>query len=497
MADRSRAGIEMNFTFGKGRKPKTDQNPDAPMRLLVLGDFGGHKSRAEVRPGAELRPQRVDLDSFAALLGKIAPKIQIRLGDQAPFTIPIRDLEDFHPDRLFAALELFAPMRELRRQLQDPKNFALAAAVIGSVGSVGSVGGVKPAEAAPSEGEMAAHGEDLQRLLGKPSTAPAPAAQPASAVEVMIREAVAPHVVGKSDPRQADLIAAVDGMTGELMRAVLHDPGFQAVEAAWRGLDRVVRALELDETLQIFVLDSSRAELAEDFAAGPSLAETAMYGIVVDRVGDKPWSLLVDCNAYGRGQEDAALLARLGTLVQEVGAAVVAGMSWAALSAGFASREDERAWTALRNSTAATSIAMAVPSVLLRLPYGKGTEPVERFAFTEQTSPPTAGRYLWGSSALAVAQLVAQSFAAAGGWDFAPGDESSIDDLPTHITKQDGESVQTPCAETWLPESKIDALIKDGLMPMVAAQGRGEVRVPRFQSIALPPAALAGRWRND
>ncbi len=106
-------------------------------------------------------------------------------------------------------------------------------------------------------------------------------------------------------------------------------------------------------------------------------------------------------------------------------------------------------------------------------------------------------RYLWGSSALAVAQLVAQSFTGAGGWDFAPGDESSIDDLPTHVTKQDGESVQTPCAQAWLPESKIDALIKDGLMPMVSAQGRGEVRVPRFQSIALPPAALAGRWRND
>jgi type VI secretion system protein ImpC len=481
----------MNFTFGKGRKPKTDQSPDAPMRMLVLGDFGGHATRAEVRPGAELRPQRVDLDSFASLLGKIAPRIQIQLGDQEPFTIPIRDLEDFHPDRLFTALEFFAPMRELRRQLQDPKTFALAAAVIGSVG------GAKPTDAAPTASEMAAHGEDLQRLLGKTSTAQAPAVQPASAVDAMIREAVAPHVVGKSDPRQADLIAAVDGMTGELMRGVLHDPGFQAVEAAWRGLDRLVRAIELDETLQIFVLDISRAELAEDFAAAPSLAETAMYGIVVDRVGDKPWSLLVDCNAYGRGQEDAALLARLGTLVQEVDAAVVAGMTWAAFSAGFASREDERAWTALRNSTAATSIAVAVPSLLLRLPYGKDTDPVERFAFTEQTSPPAPGRYLWGSSALAVAQLVAQAFAAAGGWDFAPGDESSIDDLPTHITKQDGESVQTPCAETWLPESKIDALIKEGLMPMVSAQGRGQVRVPRFQSIALPPAALAGRWRND
>jgi type VI secretion system protein ImpC len=488
MADRSRAGIEMNFAFGKGRKPKLDQRPDAPLRMLVLGDFGGHKSRAEVRPGAELRPQRVDLDSLPSLFGKIAPRIQVRLGDQPPVTVAIGELEDFHPDHLFASLEFFAPMRELRRQLQDPKTFAVAAAMVGSIA---------PVQAAPTAGEMAAHGEDLQRLLGRPSTVEAPTVKPASVVDAMIREAVAPHVVGKADPRQADLVAAVDGMTGELMRALLHDPGFQAVEAAWRGLDKLLRTLELDESLQVHVLDVSRAELIEDCAAAPSLAETAMYGIVVDRVGDKPWSLLVDCNAYGRGQEDAALLARLGTLAQQVDAAVVAGMDWAAFSAGFASLEDERAWTALRNSTAATSIALALPNILLRLPYGKGTEPTERFLFTEQASPPVSERYLWGSPALAVAQLLAQSFTGAGGWDFAPGDESSIDGLPTHVTKQDGESVQTPCAQTWLPESKIDALIKEGLIPMVSAQGRGEVRVPRFQSIALPPAALAGRWRND
>ena len=494
MADTSRAGIEMNFTFGKGRKPKLDRNPDAPLRMLVLGDFGGHASHGQVRSGAELRPLRVDLDSLPALFGKIAPQIQIRLGDQAPFTIPVRELEDFHPDHLFASHEFFAPMRELRRQLQDPKTFALAAAMVGSIGPL------NPAQAAPSAGEMAAHGEDLQRLLGKPSATEAPAVQPRSAVDAMIREAVAPHIVGKSDPRQADLVAAVDGMTGELMRAVLHDPGFQAMEAAWRGLDRVLHTLELDDTLQVHVLDASHAELTEDFAAAPSLAESTMYGIVVDRVGDKPWSLLVDCADYGRGQEDAALLARLGTLAQEVDAAVVAGMTWAAFSTGFASREDERAWAALRNSTAATSIAVALPSILQRLPYGKSTDPTERFVFTEQASPPVPGRYLWGSSALAVGQLLAQSFASAGGWDFAPGDESSqstIDDLPTHITKQDGESVQTPCAQTWLPESKIDALIKEGLMPMVSVQGRGQVRVPRFQSIASPPAALAGRWRND
>jgi type VI secretion system protein ImpC len=491
MADRSRAGIEMNFAFGKTKRPEPEPSEDAPMRLLVLGDFGAHRSLGQVRPGAEFRPLRVDIDSFSSLFGRIGPQIALRLGDQPPFTIAIKELDDFHPDHLFASLELFAPLRKLRQQILDPKTFALAAAQLGM-----------PATPVASDvaAQASANDEDLSRLLGRPSSGAKPADPSPSAASIvgeMIRESVAPHVVGKSDPRQADLLAAVDGMAGDLMRAVLHDPVFQEVEATWRSLDSLVRAIALDETLQVFVLDASREEIVEDLAGSPTLADSALYRIVADHAGDEPWSLLVDLHAYRRGQEDAALLSRLGAIAQQVDAAVLVGMDWIAWSSGFAAPEAEQAWTALRNLPAATSVAVALPGLLLRLPYGKDTDPIESFTFAEQSLPPAASRYLWGSAAAAVAQLLAQSFASAGGWNFSPGDDSSIDDLPVHVTKADGEAVQTPCAQVWLPESKVDALIKQGLMPLVSAQGRGEVRIPRFQSIASPPAALAGRWRRD
>ena len=481
MADRSRAGIEAEFTFGKRRQPVATPGP--AFRMLVLGDFGGHRARGEVRPGRELRPLRVDLDSLPAVMRKLAPRIPVAIGDQAPFTVAVEELDGFHPDQLFATLEFFAPLRELRRQLQDGKAFARAAALLGQAS--------QPAPAAaPAGGDG-----DLLRLLGRRSSAAAPAAGPSSAVQELIRQAVTPHIVDKADPRQAELIAALDGMTGELMRAVLHDPGFQRLEAVWRGLDRLVRVLELDENLQLFVLDASRDELAADFAASPNLAESAMYRLVVERGGDAPWALLINGNPCGRKQEDAALLGHLGTLAQETEAAVVTGLDATAWSTGFASLEDQRACTALRSGTAATAIAAAAPGILLRLPYGKGTEPVEGFGFTEQTSPPTSDRYLWGSAGFALAELLARSYTAAGGWDFAPGDENTISDLPIHVFTQDGESVETPVAQVWLTESKIDDLIKEGLIPVVCAKGRGEVRIARFQSIASPPATLAGRWR--
>jgi predicted component of type VI protein secretion system len=462
--------------------------------MLVIGDFGGRASRGEIRALGGLRPQRVDLDTFAGLFAKVAPKVDIRLGDQPPFTLAFENLDAFHPDPLFASSAFFAPMRELRRQLQDPKTFAMAAAVVGSVNA--------PAPApAPTLEQVSEHADDLQRLLGRaPSApvAPVPApATPGSIVDNLLREAVASHVVAKADPRLVDMVASVDGMTAELMRAVLHDEGFQQLEALWRGLDGLVRGLELDDNLQIFVLDVSRDELSSDFAAAADLSDSAVYRLVVDQVGDKPWSLLVLGNPIRRGRDDAALLARLGTMAQLVQASVVAGTGFSTWKAGFASVDEQGAWAALRNSPAAGAIALAAPNVLVRLPYGKDTDATERFAFSEQSTPPISERYLWGSAAIPVARLIAESYAAAGGWDFSPGDGCIVGDLPVHVSKQDGESVQTPCAQAWLPESVIDALIKDGLVPMVSAQGRGEVRVHRLQSLASPPAALLGRWQSS
>jgi type VI secretion system protein ImpC len=486
MADQSRAGIKAEFTFGKGKRPARPASGGTAFRMLVLADFGGHAARGEVRPGGGLAPQRVDLDTLPSVLHRIAPRIPIALGSEPAFTIAIEDMEDFHPDHLFARLPLFAPMRELRRQLGDAKTFARAAALLGKASEPAEATTAPPA--APTD-------DELVRLLGRPASAAPVASGPVATVESMVRQAVAPYIVGKPDPRQAELIAAVDGMCGELLRAVLHDAGFQRVEAAWRGLERLVRTLELDESLQIFVLDASSEELLADFAAAPDLADSAMYHILVDHTSDTPWSLLVSGNPCGRQQEDAALLARLGTLAQSVEAAVVAGMDSKVWSAGSPSLEDQRACQALRSSPAATAIAIGCPGFLLRLPYGKATDPIEGFAFNEQTSPPLAERYLWGSAAFALAELLARTYAAAGGWDFSPGDVSSVTDLPIHVFTQDGESTETPVAQVWMPESKIDELIKEGLVPLVSVRGRGEARVPRIQSIASPPAALAGRWR--
>ena len=484
MADQKRAGIEMDFVFGKSNRQRPRPDAEVPMRMLIIGDFAGHASQGEVRTGALARPRRVNIDNLPSLCTTLAPRVRVGLGDEAPFTIALGDLDEFHPDHLYAALDLFAPMRELRRQVQDPQTFAAAAAKLG----VADQATASPAGASPE-------GSDIQRLLGR---APAPAdnnATPVSATSVvdsMIRQALGSHITAKADPRQADLLAVIDQTSTGLMRALLHHPAFQSVEAAWRGLDFLVRSLEIEENVQLFVLDTSVEEMAAAFAASPTLAESDLGRLLADNGADPPWSLLVSLARYRPTAGHAALLARLGAIAQDAGAVLLAGMDWAARSAGFPSPADQQAWRELRGSTCATSIGIALPRMLLRMPYGKKGEPVERFGFEEQPMPE---EYLWGSGALACAALLGKSFGAAGGWDFSPGDIDSVDELPAPVAEKDGESVQMPSAEAWLPEPKIDAIIQEGFMPLVPARGRGCVRLPRFQSIAAPAAPLAGRWR--
>ena len=483
MADQKRAGIEMDFVFGKSNKQRAKPDAGVPLRMLIIADFGGHASRGEVRTGLLARPRRVNIDNLPSVCTALAPRVRIALGDEAPFTIAFGDLDEFHPDHLYAALDLFAPMRELHSQAANPQPFATAAAPLGVAG-----------QAAASPPGASSEGIDFQRLLGR--AAPAadkgpPPVSPTSIVDSIIRQAVGSQITAKADPRRANLLTAVDQTSAGLMRALLHQPAFQAVEAVWRGLDLLVRSLEVEEDVQVFVLDASLEEMAAAFAASPTLAESDLFRLLADNRADVPWSLLVSLAPYRPTAGHAALLARLGAIAQDADATLLAGMAWAARTAGFASAADQQAWQELRRSACAPSIGMALPGMLLRLPYGKKGEPVERFNFEEQ---PQAEEYLWGSAALACAASIGRSFGQAGGWDFSPGDIDSVDDLPVPVAERDGELVQIPSAEAWLSESKVDSIIRDGFMPLVPEIGRGSVRLPRFQSIASPAAPLAGRW---
>ncbi len=231
--------------------------------------------------------------------------------------------------------------------------------------------------------------------------------------------------------QQAALVASVDAAIAAEMRALLHEPAFQAAEAAWRGVQWLVSHLELDDNLQLHIFDVSREELLNDVvAAQGQLAQSGLHRALADRWRNLPdgqgWSLLAGLYAFGPGDADIGLLAALGLVASQAGGPLLAAGDTALALAEPAALAG---WHALRRSEAAPWIGLAAPRVLLRLPYGKRSDPVGAFAFEEfPGGAPEHDHFLWGAGSLAAALLIGRAFSARG-WDMEPGDEREIGDL--------------------------------------------------------------------
>jgi len=475
----------------------------SPMRLLVLGDFSG-KPAATRTPLAQRATHRVDVDNIDDVLRRLATRLEfLAVGAANPAAeIDFSSLDDFHPDRLYAQVNLFRALRDMRARLQDPARFAAAAAELQQTAVLPAI-----AEAAPAQPAQAATAADLDllgSLLGKPAgglqTPPAAAAvapHAAAGIDALIRGIVAPHIVRDAPPFQAQYLASVDMATGETMRALLHDPAFQSLESAWRGVMWLISSLELDENLELHLFDVSRDELRADVvAAKGQVTMTGLHRALADRWRNTPdgqgWTVLAGLYSFGPSDADIGLLAALGLIASQAGGPLLAAGDTALAG------DDAKAlagWNALRRSEAAPWIGLAAPRVLLRLPYGKGSDPIAAFAFEEMPGTPEHEGFLWGNGSLAVALLIGRAFTAAGGWDFEPGDEREIGDLPAFTFLQGGERELQACAEQYLGEQGGNALLAAGLMPVMSHRHANAVTVMRFQSVAEPAAALAGPTR--
>jgi len=486
-----------------------------PFRIAILADFSGRDNRglSEVSLSlASIRLIPVDVDNFEELLTRLGTEIHIPIGGEDGPRIAVRfcELDDFHPDRIFDRLEVFQKLRAARKRLQDPATFAEAASEVRSwVAGEADSGESGAAEVQSSQAESQESDSDtIERLLGQ---RPKASAKQFVDLETLIREAVKPYIVPAPHPQQAELVAQVDQAISGQMRALLHHPDFKGLEAAWRALHFIVNQVETDENLKLYLGDISKAELAADLASADRLQSTGTYRFLVEQSvgmqGAEPWALLVGCYTFDKTEEDVNLLRRLAKVAQAAGAPFLAGAgSHFAGCESIALTPDPdnwrwqsdpvaaQLWQELRNSPEAASIGLVLPRLLLRLPYGKDTEPIDRFDFEELSSGVNHEQYLWGNSAIVCACLLAAAFRTSG-WSLTGELQQELTGLPMHVYNSNGETNVTPCAEAFLTERAMEILIGKGLVPLLSIKGRDAVRVARFQSIAEPSAPLAGRWQ--
>lgn len=495
-----------------GRKGVPD--PETPFRILIMGDFGGRVSRGNLDSSSALSghpPRLVDRDNFDEVMAKLGVEIRLPLNgaENPPVAIRFAELDDFHPDRLYAGLELFRTIRENRKNLADPVYFARSA----GNGAAGERSAGYPPPRSADEAVLRVAGESsgsiLDQMLEETEGGhTSDRGKPKSEWDNFLTRIVQPHLVPDMDAKQSEVLDMLDNATGDLMRAVLHYPDFQEVEASWRGLRFLVSRLETGEELEVYLLDLSKAELADDLGGAADPKKTGIYRLLVEETrvsGAVPWAVVAGLYTFDSSREDVELLSRIAQIAAAAGTPFIAAgserilgcnsLAEAPAPAEWRSGSDEEAlaWVALRRLSVASSLGLVLPRFLLRLPYGADTDPVDSFDFEEMPFAPEHDQYLWGNPAFACTTLVGQAFSAHG-WEMKPGMVQDLEDLPLHIFREQGESRAKPCAETLLTYDAVDTILEWGLMPIVSFKDRDDIRLARFQSIADPPCALSGRW---
>lgn len=478
--------VTLQFDFRKGGAPR---RRDGAARVLLLGDFSGRAHRGLAEPGSigERRLAVVDVDNLDTTLKQLAPRVQATLPDGSAVDLAFDSIDAWHPDRLVRAFgPLLAPLA-LRRRLLDPAQSAAAAAELGAV-AARRASGTAASAAASAEDDAAM----FSRLLGGATTRPGGATWAASTVDRLLRQIIGSGDVTPAFEAPSLYVSAVESTASAQLRALLHLPAFQAVEAAWRGAQFLVSRLDLDEDLQLCLLDVTLDELRSDAAgAGDDAVQSALarrLQKLAAEAADAEASWLVAAGLFEFGVGDLDLLASIGRAALAAGIPFVAGAD-ASITGTVVDGTDWlppadaalARWRALRGSGVAAAIGLVAPRLLLRLPYGKASDPIDAFPFEELAgSAPAPGELLWGGGAIAAVLALAR--------DPREGGVLDVDDLPALTYTADGERRLQPCAEWLASERVVAALTSHGLMPLVASRHRNAVRLAGWASIAAAKA---------
>ncbi|MBX3364711.1 MAG: type VI secretion system contractile sheath large subunit [Phycisphaeraceae bacterium] len=475
--------MEFGMSFGRSGGPRPEARP---FRMLVMGDFSGRSARSvdESARLAERTVHGIDIETMDDVMKRMNVHISI-----AGQNLPLRSLDDLHPDALYQSLHLFAEGRVLRAKLRVAATAAQAERELDEwLGAPTKIPETPAPQAQPPSTDL------MSQLLGGPARVNAPSL--ASNADAFIRSIMGN--TGTVMPASAGALPRLDDRLSLFMRGVLRDPAFREIESSWRGAHWLINRLELSDDLSLHLLDVSAAELAADMAAHPDPRSGGLAKAVASGgVGHEAFHVILSLHTC---PPDAASVRLAGWLARALPGALFCGCAHPGLTGcpSFGTHPDadqwtqpisadaREAWQTLCADAGANALVLAAPRIILRQPYGASSDEIDSFRF-EEFVPEELGsaaaheHYLWGGGSLAVGALLGNRFTDSG-WDIDPEAGGSVGDLPVHTWNLGGQAQVKPCAEAWLSDRSTTRLVASGLVPVASIRGRDAVLIGTLQT---------------
>ena len=482
-------------------------DPEEPFRILICGDFSGRTNRVPAvtatKP-ATLRPILIDRDNFEQVLQQLDVLLDCVLTDSDghAVSVKVRELDDFHPDRLFAAIPLFDSLSSTRRRLLNTATFSKAAAEVQSWAKLSTGKNEtsptidRPAADIPADllGDILSSAEQTAQQRGTPDE-----------WQSLIHSIVAPYSIPGADPRRDEFVRLVDQAIGKTMQVILRHPDFQALEANWRGLYRLVRGLDTGSRLQLYIVDVSLPELAAGLA-GDDLSASPLYRLLETPVRGAtepcPYALSIGAYYFGNRTTDVEWLGRIAQIAAatrtrwlSAAASDLAGSFIAPESSANKNRAEppNEPWEALRGLAAASFVGVTWPRFLSCMPYGRQTSPTEAFHFEELDDQTRHDDLPWCNGVYLAALAAGQAFSA-DGWDLDLAHMVEFSGMPIFTWKRNGDSeLQTP-GEMLLDDVTTQRLMAQGVTPLLSIRNDDRLRLGMLRAVNGQP--LAGRWSS-
>ncbi len=502
----SDSDLESTFTFESEGNPSADA---PPFNILLLGNWSGN---GEKRNLSERRPVSIDRDNFNELIERLNVSLNLDLNDDGNvLSLDFTELDDFHPDNLYRRISLFTDLRDLRKRLLNSDTYNVAAREVRSWFDSGD-NAVNVIHQAVTLDVIPPQTDNLlDQILSEPRENFSRSQTNSNALGQFISKIVSPHLINVDENEQSKLVAAVDDATGELMRKILHHPHFQALESTWRGLYFLVRRVETDIDLKIFIFDVSQTELTDNLKTVSSLADTYLYRWLLteteQRLGGETFAVVCGNYSFGVNVEDIAALIRIAKISNAVLVPFVSYIRPEIFGAKsfnihlsdlqFSEQSVEgKLWSTLRALPESELLGLSPTRFLVRMPFGEQSDSLETFSFEEFIGDSKHEEFLWTNPCFAFALLLAQSYRHFG-WDDMDGRLlRDIENLPLYVQYINSAVFNKPCAEIVLTEVLSEEILQQGLMPLLSFRDADNVRLVRWQSVSDPLKSLKGSWNS-
>ncbi|MDR2724066.1 MAG: type VI secretion system contractile sheath large subunit [Holosporaceae bacterium] len=218
-------------------------------------------------------------------------------------------------------------------------------------------------------------------------------------------------------------VADIDAVLSAQINEILHNSAFQELEGTWRALHYLIMNTETSTQLKIRVMNVSKKDLLDDLENAVEFDQSQLFKKVYEEeygtFGGHPYSCLVGGYEFTRHPQDILLLEKISNVAAAAHAPFIAAAhprmfdmeSFSHLAGPrdvakiFESTEMIK-WRSFRDSEDSRYTALVLPRVLMRLPYGPDTLPVDGMNYVESIDGTDNSQFCWGNAAFILAQRI-------------------------------------------------------------------------------------------